>query len=199
MQQDDSGANALADEQYETCIECGKRFPAREMLQFGEYRVCAECKPVFQQKLAEGSFRPALLDFASIGRRFAAVFLDGMIIWFAYFIVGLIAFEIMGKGGIAQGLTNLGGVLGPTLSLVFTATYMIGFTGKYGATPGKMALGVKIVRADGGAIGVPLAVGRYFSTFISSMTIGIGYLMAFFDKEKRTLHDRICGTRVIRA
>jgi hypothetical protein len=32
------------------------------------------------------------------------------------------------------------------------------------------------------------------------MILGIGYIMAAFDEpERRTLHDRICDTRVIKA
>jgi uncharacterized RDD family membrane protein YckC len=30
------------------------------------------------------------------------------------------------------------------------------------------------------------------------MIIGIGYLMAAWDDERRTLHDLICDTRVVR-
>jgi hypothetical protein len=33
---------------------------------------------------------------------------------------------------------------------------------------------------------------------LSSLTLAIGYIMAAFDDEKRSLHDRICDTRVIR-
>jgi len=34
---------------------------------------------------------------------------------------------------------------------------------------------------------------------LSGMTLGIGYILAAFDAEKRGLHDMICDTRVIRA
>lgn len=198
MQQDNPQAQAPVAARIVTCVECGRQVPADEVIQFGEYSVCADCKPVFQQKLAEGSFRPMTLAFASVGRRFAAVSLDGVLIWFVFFIVGISVFAALGKSGLAASMVTLSTIAWPVFSTVMSAGYMIFFTGKYGATPGKMALGIKVVRATGAPMGYGLATGRYFATFVSSMTLGIGYLIAFFDEEKRTLHDRICATRVIR-
>ncbi len=84
------------------------------------------------------------------------------------------------------------------LSFVISAAYDIWFVGRFGATPGKMACKIKIVTPDGGKVSYSRALGRYFAKWISSMILGIGFLMAAFDDEKRTLHDRICETRVIR-
>ncbi len=36
------------------CSQCGRPFPAEEMIQFGGAWVCAECKPMFVQRLKEG-------------------------------------------------------------------------------------------------------------------------------------------------
>ena len=35
-------------------------------------------------------------------------------------------------------------------------------------------------------------------SFLLSIPVGIGFLMAGFDSEKRTLHDRMCSTRVVK-
>ncbi len=37
------------------CSECGGRFPEDELVNFGERTVCAACKPVFLQRMAEGA------------------------------------------------------------------------------------------------------------------------------------------------
>ena len=42
-----------------------------------------------------------------------------------------------------------------------------------------------------------MAVGRYFAKFLSSITLCIGFIIAAFESEKRSLHDHICGTRVV--
>jgi len=40
-------------------------------------------------------------------------------------------------------------------------------------------------------------VVRFFATMLSQLTLYIGYIIAAFDDEKRSLHDHICDTRVV--
>jgi len=56
---------------------------------------------------------------------------------------------------------------------------------------------IKVVTPDGGRISYARATGRHFAKILSGIICYIGYLMAFWDDEKRALHDRMCGTRVI--
>jgi uncharacterized RDD family membrane protein YckC len=72
------------------------------------------------------------------------------------------------------------------------------FVGAMGATPGKMALKVRVVNADGSKVSYGKAFGRAVAEYVSILTLLIGYIMVAFDDEKRALHDRICGTRVIK-
>jgi uncharacterized RDD family membrane protein YckC len=85
------------------------------------------------------------------------------------------------------------------VNLALGMAYEVYFVSTRGATPGKMALGLKIIRADGSPIPPGLALGRYFAHWISGAILFIGYIMAGFDSQKRALHDRICETRVIYA
>lgn len=89
--------------------------------------------------------------------------------------------------------------MGLAIVLVFAIQigYDVYFVSKRGATPGKIALGLKIIREDGGPISMGLALGRYFAGILSGMILWIGYIMAAFDVQKRALHDHICHTRVI--
>jgi uncharacterized RDD family membrane protein YckC len=83
------------------------------------------------------------------------------------------------------------------VGIIIPAAYTTWLLGKYGATVGKMACKIRVVKADGSSISYLRALGRYFAEWISGMILLIGYIMAAFDSEKRTLHDRICNTRVI--
>ncbi|MDY4284926.1 MULTISPECIES: RDD family protein [Xanthomonas] len=65
------------------------------------------------------------------------------------------------------------------------------------ATLGKMAVGIKVVRTDGSRITVSRGVGRYFGFMLSSLTLGIGLLMAAFTERKQALHDMLCDTLVV--
>jgi uncharacterized RDD family membrane protein YckC len=75
--------------------------------------------------------------------------------------------------------------------------YQIFFLGKYGATLGKMACGLRVITAEGGKISYARATGRVFAEMLSGMICYIGYIMVGFDVQKRALHDHICNTRVI--
>jgi len=55
----------------------------------------------------------------------------------------------------------------------------------------------KIVNEDGSPIDYSKATARAFCEILSALILGFGYLMAGWDSQKRTLHDRICGTLVI--
>jgi uncharacterized RDD family membrane protein YckC len=60
-----------------------------------------------------------------------------------------------------------------------------------------MACKIRVVTADGGKVSYMRALGRHFAKILSYMICLAGYIMAFFDDEKRALHDRICNTRVV--
>jgi uncharacterized RDD family membrane protein YckC len=73
------------------------------------------------------------------------------------------------------------------------------FLKKFAATPGKLVFGLKVVSTRGGPLGNGQIVGRYFSEILTKyFTLGIGYVVAAFDPEKRTMQDHFCDTRVVR-
>jgi uncharacterized RDD family membrane protein YckC len=68
------------------------------------------------------------------------------------------------------------------------------------ATPGKMAVGAKIVDARTGAgVSTGQAVGRYLAYFVSMLPVGLGLVWVAFDSKKRGWHDMLAGTVVVRS
>jgi uncharacterized RDD family membrane protein YckC len=186
----------LATTTTQLCSQCGQSFPEEDMLSYEGSWVCAACKPVFFQRIKEGVAPHHVLNYAGIFPRFAAVFVDGLI---TIVVIMVPEFFLIGWQGLLKGTDvpialNIGIM---AINYLFPALYETFFIGKYGATPGKMALGIKVVSPDGGPISYGRALGRYFAKILSGMIIYIGYLMAFWDDEKRALHDRICKTRVV--
>jgi uncharacterized RDD family membrane protein YckC len=187
------------------CSECGRAVPASQLTSFGDVSVCTQCQPAYSQRLS-GAGR----HFGGFWMRFLAVIIDGIIIG----VVSAIIRIPLGLAGLGVGL-GLGrnpdpnqvlAALPAIMSLIglsfaiqmaLSLAYEVYFLTTKGATPGKMALGLKVTRADGGPISVGLAVGRYFAKILSGLTLWIGFIIAGFDREKRSLHDHICGTRVI--
>jgi len=66
------------------------------------------------------------------------------------------------------------------------------------ATLGKMAFGIRVTDLNGQRIGFGRATGRYFGKIVSSITFGIGFVMAGFTRRRQALHDKIAGTLVLR-
>jgi uncharacterized RDD family membrane protein YckC len=87
--------------------------------------------------------------------------------------------------------------MGLLVGLVIPIAYTTFFVGRFAATPGKMACGLRIITPDGGRVSYGRALGRCFAEWLSGLTLTIGYIIAAFDPEKRALHDRICETRVV--
>jgi uncharacterized RDD family membrane protein YckC len=184
------------------CSECGRPYPSDQLVMVGNSSVCALCKPIYLQRLREGGQAVGTRRYAGFWIRFVAIFIDGVLLS----VVGLIIripFMTMiplTPGGFGPGnFSMLAGVLGIStlLNIAISLGYQVYFLTTKGATLGKQALGLKIIRSDGGGISAGLAVGRFFAYYISAFTLMIGYIMAGFDEEKRSLHDRICDTRVI--
>lgn len=83
-------------------------------------------------------------------------------------------------------------------NVVLAIVYQVVFIRRYAATPGKLLLGLELIRADGSALTTGRIIGRYFAESISGLLLGIGFLLAAVDEEHRTLHDTLVDTRVIR-
>jgi len=182
------------------CSECGRIFSQDEMIRFGESWVCAACKPVFVQKLKEGVNVAGAWVYGGFWVRFGAKIIDGIIIGV---IQGILNFVIGMVAGISYTPTSPEDMTAffmifYTVNIGIAVAYTTWFLGKYAATPGKMALGLKVITADGGKVSYLKAFGRYFAEIVSGIILCIGYIMAAFDDEKRTLHDRLCNTRVIK-
>jgi uncharacterized RDD family membrane protein YckC len=195
-----------------TCVECGGRFTKDNAIQYGSTWVCASCKPVFVQKLKEGAAvgataGVATMNYAGFWIRFVAKLIDNLIIGAVISIpMVVLIFGLIGSAASSQKDT-----MGPLVAMLFNlgifgiqlvwilvmVAYNTFFIGKFGATPGKMAVGLKIVTAEGLSVPMLRAFGRAWAEQLSSCILNIGYIIAAFDPEKRALHDHICNTRVI--
>lgn len=180
-----------------TCSECSQSFNADELMQFGDAHICAGCKPVFVQKMREGVSLAGHMEYASFWPRFAAKFIDGLILLAVYGILMFVFFVSLATSENETMQALIPAVI-QLISFVVSAAYGTWFVGRFGATPGKMALKLQVIMPDGGKVTYLRALGRHFAEILSQIIIYIGYLMVLWDvPERRTLHDRICDTRVV--
>lgn len=180
-----------------TCAECGKYFSLDDVIEYQGSYVCGPCKPVFFQRVKEGGALRTDLVYGGFWIRLVAKTLDGI-------ITGVVTYALIIPMGLLVNAEDQSAevmlfVLTLIISYGIPIAYNTFFIGKYGATLGKMAAGLKVIRPSGERVTYLRAFGRYCGEFLSGLIFLIGYIMAAFDEEKRALHDRICDTRVIRA
>lgn len=135
--------------------------------------------------------------YAGFWIRFVAALLDQVILWIPLSLVMDMVFP--------SSFVEIGGVERPIINPVSffiqiaaaIAYYGYFYSGKWQATIGKRIVGIYVIRSTGESISFLRGVGRYFAQIVSAFTLGVGYIMAGFSKEKTALHDLICDTRVV--
>jgi uncharacterized RDD family membrane protein YckC len=85
------------------------------------------------------------------------------------------------------------------LRVLILFTYFVGFwVATNGSTPGKLAMGVRIVRSNGEPIDVGWAMIRFIGYCLSFVLLLLGFVMIAFTPQKRGLHDYLAQTVVVR-
>lgn len=142
-------------------------------------------------------------------RRWAALFLDSLILTTAFYALFFVLILVV---GVAGGFDAIGRIDSeeppPWMVGAYLGLYLLYFAlaGLYyalmesssaQATVGKMALGIKVVDRDGRRLSFPHALGRWFAAALSYATLYIGFLIAAFTEKKQALHDFVVGSFVV--
>jgi uncharacterized RDD family membrane protein YckC len=85
---------------------------------------------------------------------------------------------------------------------VTQAIYAVSFVSLIQATPGKLLFRMRIVRADGEHLLPDTAILRYLVVFVGNLLYEIEFIVSLFlmfnDPARRTIHDRVARTLVVR-
>lgn len=129
------------------------------------------------------------------GRRIAALIvdhaillaIDAAVLYFTLKMAGLTMAEVA-----AVPLTPLALFL-----VLLQLAYFSAFTAVGGQTIGKMAAGIRVVAVDDRPLDGVRAIRRTLAGLLSYVTLGIGFVPALVGADRRALHDRLSGTRVV--
>jgi uncharacterized RDD family membrane protein YckC len=136
-------------------------------------------------------------EAAGIGARFLASAIDLGLLGLVDLTVIYFTIQICGLSRSELSLLPVGPLV--AFLIVQNGSYLVAFTAG-GQTIGKMALGIRVVPAT---VGTTLDLGRsLIRTGVWSLLMlpaGLGLLTAFLSDERRGLHDRCAGTKVVRA
>jgi uncharacterized RDD family membrane protein YckC len=187
------------------CSQCGRTFAQSDLVQIAGKWVCGDCKPAFLSRvMVEGAAAAASLQYAGVGVRFGARFLDGLVFIIPFAIVAALMVPNLLRTAASSGPIMFNQRFF-VIALIFGLFYEVLMLRYWGATLGKMACGLKVVRPDASSLGWGVSFGRYFmyNVVISNIPL-INYIlllttaiMAGVDEQKRGLHDRVCDTRVV--
>ncbi|HEV7672510.1 MAG TPA: RDD family protein [Thermoanaerobaculia bacterium] len=192
------------------CARCADSFCPDCYVELGGQPYCAECKVQRLLDLRAGT-APAVgqLRLASIGRRFGALFLDGLILGIPLFVLAMVVtFGLLIPTGMMKPGSNDGLFAGAQLFLQLLLMgfgFVAGFLyygiqiARSGQTIGKRIIGLKVVSPDGsdvrpGQAWTRALVQQAFG-FLSCLGI-INYLTAF-GAERTCIHDMAAKTRVV--
>lgn len=195
------------------CDVCGQSVSPDDLVEIRDHLVCWECKPGVVQKIKEGALVPVGIEYGGFWIRWGAKIIDGMILSVTVFslYLGFMLLMVLILGGMGSFSSGSPFRLIAGSEVIIVAFYLIVFVlsvgvpigyntfflAQYSATPGKMLCGLKVVRVGEEKFGWKVALGRTLAEQLSRLLMFTGYLMAAFDEEKRTLHDRLAGTRVV--
>jgi uncharacterized RDD family membrane protein YckC len=151
---------------------------------------------------------PPHLVYAGFWLRFAAIFIDGLVlsplVIIYLVLVSILSADAQNNGAnmqesIGRLVLALGILVYILLMNVVVWLYFALFESRrWQATLGKKAMGLRVTGLDGSKIGFGRATGRYFGKIISHLILYIGFMMAGFTERKQALHDMIAGTLVVR-
>lgn len=136
------------------------------------------------------------MDYASRLLRFFAAVIDLVVLvvlWVILSAVGIV-------DALPDGRAGEGSAVGNIVQAIVGFGYYVALTAAFGATLGKMALGMRVTDADGkrpgfGAVVMREVVGK----IVSALVILIGFFWILVDDRRQGWHDKIGGTFVVKA
>ncbi|MEC3995742.1 RDD family protein [Actinacidiphila sp. DG2A-62] len=136
-----------------------------------------------QQDMAAYGQQPVgMPPLAHWGWRVLASIIDGVIVGVAEIILAIAL-----------------GRLGPSIASLLALIVFGYLEGTRGQTPGKMAVGTRVLReADGNVLGVGLAIGRRLLHILDALACLLGFLWPLWDAKRQTFADKIVKSVVIK-
>jgi uncharacterized RDD family membrane protein YckC len=185
-----------ASEGVRRCSRCGGTYCPDCLVTIHDRPFCATCKTEQLLDMSSGVDRMHLA-YSGFWQRLGAYVID-------YIIQLIPIYAILIAAAFATGFTGTGEP-NPLFFLAYIPMLLIPILYEgimlqmKSQTVGKMALRIKVVRADGSRISAGQAWGRAFMRLIFNCLFIIDYIPMFFTDEKTTLHDLVAGTRVVDA
>ena len=129
---------------------------------------------------------------AALGRRLASGLYDLMLLAALVLIATFPFLAVLGDSTTGWRRHVLQGWV-----LAVAGAYFAWFWTHGGQTLPMKTWRLRLVRDDGAPVSLPRALHRYLIAVLGFFAVGLGFLWALVDRDKRFLHDRLAGTALI--
>lgn len=189
------------------CTRCGAPLPAGA-------RFCSACGALVGAsapgRVPTIELAGAGYELASFWRRLAAFLIDAAVFWIASWPLSAI-FQVSALGKSAEPfdpenpavfwnwMANWFDSMLAYIAVfgVIAAAAQIAME-SFGWTPGKAALGMRVLREDGRRPGPVHGLARYVGKLVGGLVLYLGYLWAAWDPRRQAWHDKFAHSYVVR-
>ena len=141
--------------------------------------------------------RPNAPEAAGAAARLTAALVDIALLVAIDLAVVWLTLRIAGLNPTAEDLAVIRPAPMGAFFVVLAFLYLVGFTLGGGQTIGKMLTGIRVTGDDGQGVDLTGAVVRALGCLVSVLTLGVFYAPVFAGSDRRAVHDRLAGTRVV--
>lgn len=204
------------DEGLVRCLRCQDAFCADCVVVLVGDPYCARCKDERVRDVLSGT--GGRFELAPIGPRLAAFLLDGFLKLLTVYAIMIPVVVVMfgslaALGGLAEGKEPSDaqamvfgfGIMGLYVAFAFGVPLAVDMLyealmlRRWGQTLGKMALGLKVVSGEGGALSPGQVWGRTaVKAGLGSVCFLVDDICALFTQDHMAIHDLAARTRVVR-
>ncbi|MDD9995338.1 MAG: RDD family protein [Dehalococcoidia bacterium] len=130
------------------------------------------------------------MEYAGRLHRFAAFIIDAIVVSVVIVVLDAIGVIDIGEPSATD----------QVLEAIISFGYYILLTAAFGATLGKMALGMRVVDESGRKAGfLKVLVRETIGKIVSAIVVFLGFIWILFDGNRQGWHDKIGGTFVVKA
>jgi uncharacterized RDD family membrane protein YckC len=137
---------------------------------------------------------------AGLLRRLGAILYDTLLLLALEILGGFLMLTLSGGEAIVPGSAGGHALLWTNRAFMLgvAVLFFCGFWSRGGETLGMRAWRVRLQAVGGGRVGWGQALVRFAAALLSWACLGCGFWAALFDPRRRTWHDRLSGTELVR-
>ncbi|MFZ0090529.1 MAG: RDD family protein [Solirubrobacteraceae bacterium] len=134
--------------------------------------------------------------YVGLVTRAVALVVDAVVIDLIALLIGGAVSLVAGALGSGTRINAVEAIIGGFAWFLWSGAYFVAFWTLTGQTPGNRLMGITVMRADGGGIGISRASRRFIGLILAALPLGAGFIRVLFDDRRRGFHDRLAGTVV---